>query len=117
MSEKGIHERLMALLSPLPYPCRLQVSGGTEPIYITWYEMEMRPVLHAGNRVKRYEQVAQVSIYGLEPIDEAVREVLDALTGGGFHVSSCGPQGYLPSSSRYHYPIICRVGVKHMDKP
>ena len=106
MDNTPMAARVNAALSALPWPCHLQMSPGTEDVYLAWYLLEERDILHASNAGRRCESVAQISIFSRQPVVDECDAVVRALKRAGLRVREVGPQGYDADTMYYLMPVI-----------
>lgn len=109
--DKHISEILNDALTPLPWPCHLHNAPGTDEIYLTWYLQQQTDSAFAGNRARRGEQIAQVSIYSRRPVIDELQTVVQALRAAGLRIS-VNPSGYDSTTRLYNTPIIVRHALK-----
>lgn len=105
----SVNAKIKGALSVLPWPSSQHPAEATDPIYLTWQELNLSPGDYSSNIARRTRYLVQVNIFASAPIKDAqLQSVLDALTAAGVTVQYAGPRNYESDTRLYHIPITCR---------
>ena len=105
----SVNATIKNALAPLPWPSSQHPADATDPIYLTWQELNMAPTEYSSNVARRTHYLVQVNIFSRAPVKDAqLGSVLDALTASGVTVQYAGPRNYESDTKLYHIPITCR---------